>query len=113
MYYKSAKYKATTRRYERAHRTQRRAKQHRYYQKLKQDIFDHYGRKCAHCPIDDLRVLTIDHINGGGTKHRKTFKSPATFYTWLRRNNFPKGYQILCMNCQWLKRLTNNEIPKL
>jgi len=22
---------------------------------------------------------------------------------WIRKNNFPKGFQVLCMNCNWGK----------
>ena len=34
------------------------------------------------------------------------------FYLWLKRNNFPEGFQTLCMNCQWLKKEENREYPK-
>jgi len=66
-----------------------------------------------HLPNDpfltDLRVLSIDHINGGGRKDRREGKSGSLFYYWLQRNNFPKGFQVLCMNCQYVKRELNKE----
>ncbi len=79
-------------------------------------IIAHYSnntRKCARCGFDDLRALTIDHINGGGTEHRKILhRTGASFYRWLRMNGYPGGYQVLCHNCQWIKRAENREFRK-
>jgi hypothetical protein len=73
------------------------------HRKLKREIFNIYGGCiCANCKISDIDVLTIDHIQGGGTQHRKKLSGNglgATFYHWLKRNNYPKGYQVLCFNC--------------
>ena len=49
-----------------------------------------------------MDVLTIDHIKGGGTKHRKKIKGEK-ITVWLKKNNFPKGFQTLCFNCNWKK----------
>ena len=76
--------------------------------KLKQEVLEHYGTICP-CGFSDQRALSIDHINGKGTKHRRQIGA-SRFYIWLRKNNFPDGYQVLCMNCQFIKRYTNNEI---
>ena len=65
-------------------------------------IIEHYSNgtmKCACCGINDTEFLTIDHINGNGVKHRKEIK--IDFYLWLKRNRFPDGFQVLCMNCQF------------
>ncbi len=67
--------------------------------KLKITIFNHYGTKCACCGEDNIEHLTIDHVNGGGNKHRKLINRP--FYRWLQKNNFPTGYRTLCMNCNY------------
>lgn len=54
--------------------------------------------QCPHgCDITALEFLTIDHIKGGGCKHRKEIK--ANILSWLIKNNFPPGFRILCMNC--------------
>jgi len=77
---------------------------------LKRELLSHYSNgtlKCVKCGFDDYRALTIDHINGGGTAHRRLLK--GGFYAWLRKNNLPEGYQTLCMNCQWIKRSENRE----
>lgn len=55
----------------------------------------------------DIRCLTIDHLTGGGRKHRQEIDK--NIYYWLIKNNFPEGFQILCMNCQFIKRQENGE----
>lgn len=56
------------------------------------------GRFCSCCGETHIEFLTIDHINGGGTKHRKSEKIGNIYY-WLRRNGYPSGYRVLCFNC--------------
>jgi hypothetical protein len=64
-------------------------------------IFNHYGRKCICCDEDEIRFLTIDHINNDGNKHRRNFKqyTGAAFYRWIVKMGFPNDLQILCANC--------------
>jgi len=74
----------------------------------KKKVIDHYGGECECCGIDKIELLSIDHISGGGTKHRKDLKivvgCGAAFYRHLIRNNFPKdNYQLLCHNCNSYK----------
>lgn len=78
----------------------------RCYQKLRDDIFNHYGRACTCCGENNIKFLCIDHINGGGNKHReKVGGSGSKTYQWLRKNNYPKGFQVLCHNCNMAKGL--------
>jgi hypothetical protein len=58
----------------------------------------HYGGKCACCGEERREFLSIDHINGGGAKHRKEIHR-ASLYFWLIKNNFPDAFRILCHNC--------------
>lgn len=66
-------------------------------------VFDHYGRECACCTSTER--LTIDHINGDGRQHRmqlfgrKQYGAGFFFYDWLIKNDFPDGYQTLCLSC--------------
>ena len=86
--------------------------------KQKIEVLSHYSSpnppQCANPygqhrePYTDIRALSIDHINGGGTKHREVIGSG--FYHWLIKNNYPSDYQVLCMNCQFIKRKENNEL---
>jgi hypothetical protein len=67
--------------------------------------------KCARCGFADLRVLQLDHINGGGSRYRGAGNN-YTEYLSLIRAGFPPGYQILCSNCNWIKRAENGEHRK-
>ena len=61
---------------------------------------------CKCCGEPELSFLVFDHINNGGTAHRRLIgKSGTRFVDWLIQNNFPDGYQVLCHNCNWGKRL--------
>jgi len=62
---------------------------------------------CELCGEGNIDVLTIDHMHGGGTKHRKTFDRGGAIYKWLYDNEFPDGFRILCRNCNWKERLKN------
>ncbi len=66
-----------------------------------------YGQQCVRCGFPDIRALSIDHIDGGGSQHRREIR--RHFYRWLIANNFPPGFQTLCMNCQFIKRHENQE----
>lgn len=64
-------------------------------------VLSHYSNgelKCACCGESEYLFLTIDHINGGGRKHRDDIHH-GHLEIWLIMNNFPEGYQILCSNC--------------
>lgn len=70
--------------------------------KVREKVLNFYGNKCACCNESISQFLTIDHINGNGNKHLKEVKK-RTLYSWLLKNNFPDGYQILCYNCNCAK----------
>lgn len=56
-----------------------------------------YGGKCACCGETEIGFLTIDHVNGGGAKHRREIKNHI--YGWLKKHNYPPGFRVLCWNC--------------
>lgn len=67
-------------------------------------VLNHYSdnlMKCECCGELNEEFLTIDHINGGGSKHRKdcNLRGNGMFYKWLIDNNFPPGFRVLCFNC--------------
>jgi len=81
-------------------------------------VLKHYSPdlKCIGCGFSDVRALTIDHIDGGGCAHRREIKvnhNAREFYRWIIKNNFPDGFQILCCNCQSIKRWENREGIKI
>lgn len=57
-----------------------------------------YGGKCVCCGESELQFLTIDHMYGGGSKHRRQIKGKS-IYRWLRQNNYPRGFRTFCYNC--------------
>ena len=88
-----------------------------YRQKIKTLVLTYYSRgepTCRTCNEKRLDCLSIDHINGKGAEHRRQLGvSGLEFYRWLIKNNYPNGFQVLCMNCQWIKRANNHETRRL
>jgi hypothetical protein len=87
-------------------------KQQENYDRVRVEVLKHYGGdppKCACCGEDNLVFLSIDHIKGNGSAHRRKIDPKKKmggngFVYWLKKNKFPKGYQILCYNCNFAKR---------
>jgi uncharacterized Zn finger protein (UPF0148 family) len=65
------------------------------------------GYRCACCGVTGECFLTIDHVNNDGAEMRnnRVHGHSGWFYGWLRRNGYPAGFQILCWNCQWGKKI--------
>ena len=86
----------------------------RYRRKIKTEVLTLYGNgklACVQCGFDDIRALTIDHISGGGRlqKRENGIRTGTGMYAWLKKHDYPLGYQTLCFNCQWIKRDENHE----
>ena len=65
---------------------------------LREEVISYYGGKCQCCGESNYEFLAIDHIKGGGKKHLASLPNPR-IATWLRKNNYPKGFRVLCHNC--------------
>jgi len=78
----------------------------RYGHKLKSDVMTQYSNgkpQCICCGFDNIDGLSIDHMKGRKQHgHSKNFSSKI-FYQFLKREKFPKGYQVLCINCNSAK----------
>ena len=85
--------------YRRGHLEEMRLKEKQRRAVLRIEILEHYGRKCScpRCGETNLEFLSMDHINGGGNRHRKSLD--VQFYDWIKKNNYPNELQILCFNC--------------
>ena len=59
--------------------------------------------RCSCCGEDTFEFLTIDHVNGDGAAHRKLIGKGAAIYRWLKKNRYPEGFGVLCMNCNHAK----------
>ena len=80
-------------------------------QKLKMEVFEAYGGcVCKCCGEKESSFLSMDHVNGGGQKHLKKIGTGRLYY-WLRDNDFPSGFQVLCMNCQFGRKNNRGVCP--
>jgi len=77
-----------------------------YNKNLRQRVLSLIGARCCRCGFDDARALQIDHKYGGGTKERRRF-SYTTYY--LHTLHHPENYQVLCANCNTIKRVEKAE----
>jgi hypothetical protein len=59
-------------------------------------VLEIYGSKCVCCGESNKNFLTLDHINGGGSKERTG--STTTLQKAVEEKDKTK-YQILCYNC--------------
>lgn len=77
--------------------------------KKREAVLRHYGRgslACLCCGEAGLEFLAIDHIHGGGGKHRReTGLVGHNLVEWLIRNGLPSGYRALCHNCNMARGL--------
>ena len=94
-------------------KSNRRAKKAR----IKMAVFAAYGGFiCACCGETESAFLTIDHVwNDGASWRRATLGSRLATgwrtYVWLFKHGFPAGFQVLCMNCNFGKRINGGECP--
>lgn len=92
-----------------------RRKERARYKLWRDRLFKELGEVCRGCGITDSRVLQVDHIQGQGRKDRltKNFGRPGFGYLYFKRiletSDFRLKYQILCANCNWIKRAENGE----
>lgn len=97
---------------------------HRWTLRNKILVINYYSEgifRCACCGEDNIDFLSIDHIDGGGRKHLASIgggKAGASeLHRWLIKNDYPPGYQVLCLNCN-VARTRNggtcpHKLPKL
>lgn len=68
------------------------------------------GGECVKCGFNDNRALQIDHINGNGISDKGITKNNKWFNlvekSFLAQEN---KYQLLCANCNWIKKYENDE----
>jgi hypothetical protein len=78
-----------------------------YYLRLRMEALGKYGGvppQCACCGEAELEFLSIDHLYGGGGKHRRQIGAGGNgLVLWLRKNGYPSGFQVLCHNCNLAK----------
>lgn len=83
-----------------------------WHEQVRRDVLAAYGGKCTCCGESEPMFLEIDHVNGGGHKHRKEVSGGTAMYHWLKRNGYPQDeYQILCRNCNFGKYRNHGICP--
>lgn len=77
----------------------------------KVDVIEAYGGACACCGESEPVFLCVDHIENNGASHREQIGygrttdgrrkvgSGSVMNSWLVKNGFPGGFQLLCANC--------------
>lgn len=86
----------------------------RHNAKLKQRVFALFGGKCQRCGFEDARALQIDHIKGVPPGLRRMHQNPhrggIKLYRAILRGTYSReDFQLLCANCNWIKRVVNQE----
>jgi len=94
-------------------REERYKKRKEKYRRVKREVFRLLGNKCVRCGFSDIRALQLDHIKGGGGIERRKIGSSMYLYFYIikqlkKGKGFDK-YQLLCANCNWIKRSEEKE----
>lgn len=82
------------------------------HRKIRQAILEAGGRCCQRCGFSDYRALQLDHIHGDGWKDRSltvTSKARDEAIRLIRQGKFSTKFQLLCANCNWIKRYEQAE----
>jgi hypothetical protein len=91
-----------------------------YWRKLRVEVMAAYGGpRCACCGESEEKFLSIDHVNNDGAEHRRNIGygegngkgASGRTLVWLKRNGFPEGFQVLCMNCNFGKQRNGGVCP--
>lgn len=79
---------------------------------VRRNIIERLGGKCVKCGFSDIRALQIDHVRGGGNKEREELGSNRAMYVKIIKeieDGVVGNYQVLCANCNWIKKNENKE----
>lgn len=76
--------------------------------------YESLGGRCRRCGFKDPRALQIDHVDGHGVAeivyHQERAGKVAYYKKVIRSIAMgEKKYQLLCANCNWIKRWENGE----
>jgi hypothetical protein len=83
----------------------------KYNHNARQQVIDLLGGKCIRCGFSDIRALQVDHINGGGYRELKNHNSKERLRMVVESvGNKENKYQLLCANCNWIKRFEDKEV---
>ena len=71
------------------------------------DVLGYYSKgeipQCVCCDEIIIEFLTMDHTEGRKLWNHGDAMSGMRLYRWLQLNGYPKGFQTMCMNCNFAK----------
>ena len=74
---------------------------------IRQEAIRRLGGRCNECGFDDIRALQIDHVSGGGQRAHGEKNVYQTYKNAVVDDG--RKYQVLCANCNWIKRFKRGE----
>lgn len=81
-----------------------------YTKKLRERVIHLLGGECRRCGFKDFRALQIDHVHGSGAKELNKVGRHSYHLNVIKHiRNGGRDYQLLCANCNWIKRHENEE----
>ena len=82
-------------------------------ERIKDKVFSAYGWNCNCCGESQRLFLSLDHVNNDGylDRSRGKKKSSTRTYREVIKAGFPNTFQVLCMNCNFGKRMNNGVCP--
>lgn len=72
-------------------------------------LIDLLGAVCVNCGFSNPLALQIDHVNGNGHKELVSIGHQYSLKE-IKANLTTGKYQLLCANCNWIKRMQNNKL---
>lgn len=89
----------------------------KYWKNLRNSALNCVGNGailCSHCGFSNIKAIQIDHINGEGLSSKKGLTTGGFYRRILKMSieEVKEKYQLLCANCNWIKRVENNEVKK-
>jgi len=95
--------------------------QRKWAQKVRDKVIEKLGGRCSspNCGwinsdgsqgCTDRRCLQVDHVRGDGSSERKNLNYFQIYQKVLL--DAEGRYQLLCANCNWIKKNLNQEVPK-
>lgn len=80
------------------------------HRKWKLKAIEALGGKCVHCGFTNWRALQIDHVNSQlSNQEKKRIMGRVTYYKKIIEEVQSGEYQLLCANCNWIKRYEQGE----
>lgn len=77
---------------------ERRSARRRWAKRLREEVIQHYGSRCVCCGTRRIEFLLMRPAQGNELAHAMK-KIKTTLPWWLKKHGYPKGYRVLCYNC--------------